>query len=144
MPPLSAMPAVKFWSGLLTLAADGAYDDGFRAAVGELIEQLAQEPIVIDLASPIAPRPEQAELPDLLAGKLLIGRWRLRFHGIMAAAEGRALRELFADSAADRQAVQRLYAASLQAGLRSRRLLIRARRGNAAPSKPADLEAEPL
>ena len=110
------------------LAANTNYDAGFLGAVGALKGQLAQTPITVELSPAVPLRPTQEELPGALADKLLLGSWRLGCHGILTAAEGQALLGLFATSGADRQAIERLYAASLQQGLAGRRLLIRAAR----------------
>jgi hypothetical protein len=129
---------------LAALAANPNYDTGFQTAAGALIGQLAQTPITVELSPAILLRPVQEELSGALADKLLLGRWRLRCQGILTAAEGQALLGLFANSGADRQAIKRLYAATLQQGLAGRRLLISTRRGNASPSEPQALVAEPL
>jgi hypothetical protein len=63
---------------------------------------------------------------------------------LMTAQEARDLQANTFTAAPDRRAVQRLYAASLDGGMRNRELQIKARRGTAAPSGREPLAVLPL
>lgn len=134
---LSISPATIQWTGRLrtpaerqALAAlDG--DDAFDAALAQLLGLLDAHAASIAFTIPV--RPAQESLPAELRDRLVIGRARLRWHGVMPAEALEALREAFPE-AADRAAAERLYLDTLNAGMRSRELRVRARRGSAAPS----------
>jgi hypothetical protein len=111
---------------LQSLTGDEPFTTAIRALVGEL--NAKQVAIAFDL--PVRPQPE--DLPDTLRNQLLIGRARIRYHGLMTVDEGHALQKL-CQLQPDRQAIQRLYDSSLNRGLRGRSLSIAARRGSAAP-----------
>jgi hypothetical protein len=63
----------------------------------------------------------------------------IRYHGVMLADEGLALKALFT-SAADQEAIQRLYGKCVSTSLYGSQLKIMARRGGAAPSGMRALE----
>jgi hypothetical protein len=103
----------------------------FTTAIQAVLADLNSKQIEVDFTLPVRPQPE--ELPAIVKDKLLIGKARIRYHGLMTVEEGLALRSLYNDSQPDRQAIQRLYGSSMTKGLRGRALQIRARRGSAAP-----------
>ena len=82
------------YDALTALSQNPAYDADFLAAAAQIILELTVTPITIMLKPPIPLRPQQTDLPDVLAAKLLIGRYRLRFHGLMTINEGQALLKL--------------------------------------------------
>jgi hypothetical protein len=108
-----------------------AGDAPFRAAIGQLLQQLEAQVVTVPFTVPV--RPSQDAL-GTLAGKLLIGRAMLRYHGLMTRAEVAELQALFTRPA-DRGALVRLYQATQASGMRGRELCIRARRGTARPSE---------
>ena len=114
------------WQALRSLTGDEPFTTAIQAIVGEL--NAKQVAIAFDL--PIRPQPE--DLPDTLRNQLLIGRARIRYHGLMTLDEGLALQKL-CQLQLDKQAIQRLYDSTLNRGLRDRSLSIVARRGSAAP-----------
>lgn len=102
-------------------------------------------PASVPVAIPI--RPAQVELPAELRGRLLLGRGRIRYHGLMTADEAERLRGLYAEgpgAAVDVAAIERLYQGSLTRVARFDELYIRARRANAIPSASAPLTIAPL
>jgi hypothetical protein len=64
----------------------------------------------------------------------------IRYHGVMLPEEGLALKALFS-SAADQEAIQRLYGKSVSMSLYGSQLMIMARRGAAAPSGTRGMRA---
>lgn len=123
---------------LLALVADAApFEETFKRAVRELLNQLQSTSVDIELNLP--KRPNQAALPLLLRERLVIGRSLLRFNGIMRLATAK-LAQTAVDEVADKNAVGRLYYQSVTAGLTGRTLRIRTRRGSAQPSLMRDLE----
>jgi hypothetical protein len=119
------------------------------SALKQLTTQLAL-PFTADFD--LVPRPEQSKLPASLGSRLLLGHYEIAFQGVMTRDEGLALSRLYAAPpaeppdmpTADIRAIQRLYEATLQKGLRGRELKIRARRANAAPSALRALAIELL
>ena len=124
---------------LEALGNNTTLDQEFYTALRSIIAAL-DKPVTGDLA---LPRRRLIDPPSWLNEGLLIGRARLRYHGLMDSAEGNALRQLF-PAAPDRAAIQRIYEASLSKGMRGRALLIRTRRGSAAPSAPQPISPEIL
>jgi hypothetical protein len=126
------------WQTLLDLAAGDAPDaDAFQSAMRSLVQQIQSEPISVDLN--LSKRPEQDALPESVRDKLVIGRSLLRFNGIMSRVTAKRAQDKL-DHAADQNAMARLYYLSGYAGLRTRTLRIRTRRGSAQPSEMRDLE----
>jgi hypothetical protein len=105
---------------LTALVADVGNDPGVTATVP------IQEPFW-------TLRPTQATLPPELKDLLFVGNGLLGFQGLMTRAEGTALQGLAGLTAPDRDAVARLFVASMNGGLGGGSLAIRARRGSAAP-----------
>jgi hypothetical protein len=124
------------------LAADRRWDAVFTQAVASILNELMNQPLTVPLDLPL--RPHQADLPESLAAKLLIGWAVIRYHGLMTTAEGQQLQQLYAAHVPDQKAIQRLYAASLNRGLRGRELRVRTRRGSATPSSMVGLQAQQL
>jgi hypothetical protein len=116
-------------------------DDAVRAAAAALVLALTGGTARASFSVPV--RPTASDLPDGLRARLVVGRAVLRVHGVLPAGEARALRDAFVE-AADRAAVERLYTATLDAGMRGRELRIRARRGSAAPSALFPIPTETL
>lgn len=141
-------PAKVRWTGwpatpeqlkaLQELAQHG--DPPFQQALSAVLAQLG-EPASAPFALPIRPQP--ADVPALLRDRLLLGRALIRYHGVLPRETGRGLQALF-DDRPDRQAIQRLHNASQGVGLRGRQLLIRARRGSAAPGDMQPLAPDAL
>jgi len=119
----------------------GQGDASFQMAIAAIVVALGK-PVRSTLGQLIPLRPRQADLPEAVAKGLLIGRSQVRYHGLMTPAESAALLGAVA-SAPDRDAVRRLYAASLHSGLDGRTLHIRARRASAPPSAAAPLTNKP-
>jgi hypothetical protein len=143
---LTISPGQVTWSGRLQSEAQRsaleALGSGtFNAAVRAIVTQLTTASTTVPLSVPF--RPAQAELPRTLRGQLLIGRVRLRCEGVLVADEGVSLRSLFAE-AADQDAIGRLYNTALNAGMRTRVLRIRTRRGAAAPTTLFSIDLQPL
>ncbi len=94
--------------------------------------------------------PVRSAAPEpLIANKLLVGRAVIRYHGLMPIPEGKDIQNSFdsqldKDSQPERKAIQRLYSATLETGLRDKRLEIRTRRASAAPSDPGTFETAQL
>ena len=105
----------------------------FRRALTHIVGELTQQPIENSFSEPIPIRPQTATLPDILRDKLLIGQAVIRYHGLMTVEEGQTLQSQY-ETQPDRDAIQRLYNASINRGLQGRELRIRTRRGSAAPS----------
>jgi hypothetical protein len=118
---------------------------GLPAAVGTALDALldvltnpSKMKAVIDLANvepAWKPRPTPATLSAKLAPVLLIGHGVMTFEGLMTHDEGETLLNLPGLSEPDRQAVIRLFAASLNAGLGGGSLEVTARRGLAEPKR---------
>jgi hypothetical protein len=143
---LTISPGQVKWSGRLQSEAQRsaleALGSGtFNAAVRAIVTQLTTASTTVPLSVPF--RPAQAELPRTLRGQLLIGRVRLRCEGVLVADEGVSLRSLFTE-AADQDAIGRLYNTALSAGMRTRVLRIRTRRGAAAPTTLFSIDLQPL
>ncbi len=116
-------------------------DEPFMTAIKTIIDKLKSAVFEIDFALPV--RPQAEDLPEILRDKLLIGRALIRYHGLMTVDEGHTIQALF-ELQTDKNAVQRLYDASLNKGLRGRELRIRARRGSATPSSMNVFETKKL
>jgi hypothetical protein len=92
-------------------------------------------------------RPEIDDLPAELVERLVLGRAAMRFPGVMSAHTAQVLRNdqeapgapVFFQRLVDRDAVQRLYKATLAHGMGGRAIQIRARRGSASISAPAEI-----
>ena len=84
------------------------------------------------------PEPDRQLIGTILHDHLLIANAVIRYHGIMTIAEGQELLEKYPLPSA-RRAIQRLYEATFNNGLRGRELFIRTRRGSAPPSDPQPL-----
>ncbi len=102
----------------------------FKDAIASIITQLTG---TLDVNFTLPIRPQLDTLPEILRNKLLIGKALIRYHGLMTVAEGHQLQSLYT-SQPDKDAIERLYNASTNKGLRDRELKVRARRGSAAPS----------
>ncbi|WUI02568.1 hypothetical protein OHR68_12430 [Spirillospora sp. NBC_00431] len=87
----------------------------------------------------VAVRPVQAGLSGALAGKLLLGAALMRYHGMMRADDPAALLTSY-PGRPDQLAIRRLHHTSQGSGTRGRSLVIRARRGSAAPSEPRPID----
>lgn len=112
-------------------------DPPFREAVTAVRTTLTQQATSVPLD--VAARPTRP--PALLGDQLLIGRFRLVFHGLPSRDEARALAELLPEPP-DRAAIARLLVAGPGRGMAGRSLLVRTRRGAAPPSDEAELEPE--
>lgn len=116
-------------------------DEPFNAAIQAIVTELQTQQITVPFDLAVRPQPE--DLPVTLRHKLLIGRSRIRFHGLMTIAEAQLLqaRCLQTDGQTpltpDQQAIRRLYDAALNQGLRGHALAIGTRRGSAAPRRSA-------
>ncbi|ASC70966.1 hypothetical protein XM38_019150 [Halomicronema hongdechloris C2206] len=108
-------------------------DAPFREAITRLVTALETLETTAALSAPLPTRPQPSQLPPALQPVLLIGRARIRYHGLMTVQEGQDLRALF-DTAPDKQAVTDLFEAAANRGLQGSELRLRARRGSAAPS----------
>jgi hypothetical protein len=130
---------VRSRAQLDALAAPGG-DEAFAVAVGEVRTQL----LASEAAAPftLPRRPTQTTLPAALRARLTLGDAALRYHGVMSREDAAVLAALFMEPA-DAAAVDRLYTATLNAGMRGRTLGIRARRGSAAPSTLNPIHLEP-
>ena len=113
-------------------------DTPFNSVIAEILAEISGS-ITVNFTLPV--RPNIAGLDPLLSGKLLIGKAQIRYHGLMMLAEGRVLQDAFSRQP-DKVAIQRLYDASQQKGLQGRELLLRARRGSAAPGETVPLTAK--
>lgn len=82
-------------------------------------------------------------VPEELQGKLLLTRTLLRYTGMMTQSEGQDLLDQF-EQPMDRNAVQRLYDQSANPTINGRKMLIRTRRGSAAPSSMISFTAKLL
>lgn len=126
------------WQALLGLATAAApFADAFKQAVTALTQQFTTTPV--DIALNLPKRPAQADLPDALRQKLVVGRALLRFTGPMRVATAQAAQAALRE-AAEQKAIAYLYEQSIQTGLTGRTLRIRTRRGSAPPSQMRDLE----
>lgn len=112
-------------------------DTPFNSVIAEILSEIGGS-VTVNFTLPV--RPDVADLAPLLADKLLIGKAQIRYHGLMTLTEGRALQDAFSRQS-DKAAVQRLYDTSQQKGLQGRELLLRARRGSAAPGDTVPLMA---
>jgi hypothetical protein len=145
---LTIEPLKLTWTGRLHDASeldmlrDLRGDASFNAAVQSLIQFLDSKPEVVFQTS-IPARPQQDSLAEPLKNNLLIGRASIRYHGIMTPEEGVALKNAYTHQA-DKDAVARLFDLSMSKGLQGSQLVIRTRRGSAAPSEMTPLEAEEL
>jgi transposase len=133
------------WRGLLLnpeeeaiLTALGARTDvspTLRQAIQSMLDDLlrpgASPQSEVSVAAPAdwRPRPRAADLSAGLRSKLLIGNGRIRFYGWMSAAEARSLRQ--GRDKPDRNAIRRLFDASMRAGMDGGHLSIQSRRGSA-------------
>lgn len=145
-----------------TLGWNGAMSDADTAALrrwaafpefAEAVEKLVAA--VRDAASGSAPaapvtvpftvavRPVQAGLSGVLAGRLLLGASLMRYHGMMRADDPAALQPSY-PGRPDQLALKRLHRASQGSGMRGRSLVVRARRGSAAPSEPRPIDPSDL
>lgn len=145
---LTIEPQRLIWTGRLedfsqldlleSLTGDAAFD----SAIVELL-QFLRTPPRITLTGGAPQRPLLDSLPAVLKDQWLIGRAVIRYHGLMTVDEGRDLLAAY-QSQPDREALQRLFDASIATGLRGTELLIRARRGSAQPSELVALSGERL
>ncbi|WP_207400878.1 hypothetical protein [Actinomadura roseirufa] len=87
----------------------------------------------------VAVRPVQAALAGVLAEKLLLGAVLMRYHGMMRADDPAALLGHY-PGRPDQLALRRLHHVSQGSGMRGRSLVVRARRGSAAPSEARPIE----
>ncbi|MCB0288078.1 MAG: hypothetical protein KDE57_15575, partial [Calditrichaeota bacterium] len=115
-------------------------DTPFNSVIAEILSEIGGS-VAVNFTLPV--RPDIAGLDPLLAGKLLIGKAQIRYHGLMTLAEGRVLQDVFSRQP-DKVAIQRLYDTSHQKGLQGRELLLRARRGSAATGDPVPMTAKLL
>lgn len=126
------------WQALLGLtAAEAPYTALFKQAITVLIQQLQAAPVEIAINLP--KRPTQAELPDALRAKLVVGRSVLGFVGPMSVLTAQGA-QVALDEVAEQKAIAYLYEQSIKTGLTGRTLRIRTRRGSAPPSQMRDLE----
>jgi hypothetical protein len=100
-------------------------------------------PPTVTVPFAVAVRPVQSALTGVLAGKLLIGAVLMRYHGMMRADDPAALAPSY-PGAPDRLALRRLHRTSQGSGMRGRSLVVRARRGSAAPSEPRPIDPTDL
>jgi len=114
---------------LLALPGDGA----FRDALARLAAAVGDGAGVVSVVVPLGLEMPAADDLGALADKLLIGRARLRSHGLLTRAAV-ALVIAGLARASDRRAVARLYERALAAGMRGRALMVRTRRGSAPPA----------
>ncbi|MER6808929.1 hypothetical protein ABT299_06600 [Spirillospora sp. NPDC000708] len=98
-------------------------------------------PVTVPFA--VAVRPVQSSLSGVLAGKLLLGAVLMRYHGMMRADDPAALATSY-PGAPDQLAIRRLHHTSQGSGMRERSLVIRARRGSAAPTDPRPIDPTDL
>ncbi|QXJ25680.1 hypothetical protein AGRA3207_007206 [Actinomadura graeca] len=138
------------WSGAMTTADIAALRrwarfPEFAEAVEKLIVAVrdaaagdAQAPSVT-VPFTVAVRPIQAGLSGVLAEKLLLGAVLMRYHGMMRADDPAALLPSY-PGRPDQLALRRLHRASQGSGMRGRSLVVRARRGSAAPSGPRPID----
>jgi len=122
---------------LISLTGDAPFKSKIQEIVTELENFVIEEPI--DLAV----RPNSDELPEILKEKLLIGKYNIRYHGLMIIEEGLSLQELF-ELETDKNAIERLFDTSTNQGMQGKELRIRARRGSAAPSALNSIESKKL
>ena len=116
----------------------------FRAAIETIATQLDSFAREVSFSTPIPPRPTQSALPAEIKDHLLLGKFRLRYHGIMSQPELTAVRAAFqSKTEPDKDALKRLYDDSLENAKQRRGLSIRARRASAAPGAPAPLTPKP-
>ncbi len=106
-------------------------DAPFAQALQNIVAALQNQQITVAFTLPV--RPQAQALPEILRSKLLLGKALARFHGLMTRHEGQLLQAQF-ELLPDQRAVQRLYSAAVNKGLRGRELRVRARRGSATPS----------
>jgi hypothetical protein len=116
-------------------------DAPFRSAITIIADQLDNFTHQVSFAAAIPARPSQDSLPAALRDNLLIGRFRLRYHGIISEAELTDIRGRFTSKTQpDKDALTRLYSDSLENSKQKRGLSIRARRASAAPGAPAPVQ----
>ena len=124
--------------GLLVVLCDQGdqpFQDGLEELLTERVEFTAEV------------RPQMDNLPEILRERLMLGRVKMRYPGVMPAQTAKVL--MVADDsdsativfthAVDRAAVQRLYEATLAHGMGGRIITVRARRGSAPISPPAEI-----
>lgn len=144
---LVIQPNSVTWNGRLATPAQLtaleqlAGDTSFQEAITEIIDRLTRDVESIDLSLPV--RPQQQDLPVELKEALLLGRFVLRFHGLMTQEEGELLLNAYPDLP-DKRAIVNLYEDAVQRGMRGKSLKIRARRGSATPSATIDLASKTL
>jgi hypothetical protein len=138
-------PALSSETGVLTTLRS---KPGLPAAVGTAIDSLlavltSPSKAVIDLVRTEPswrPRPTPGTLPAALAPVLLIGHGLMAFEGMMSRDEGVSLLGAAGASKPDRQAIIRLFDASLNGGLGGGKLELMTRRG-AAGTQTAPITA---
>lgn len=149
---LTIAPEQLTWRGRLRSQAqalafatldDVQIDQEFRTATQHILGELSQQTAEVPLH--LMARPSADALADL-KDRLLIGRTIVRYHGLMTPDEGRMLRDFVHATSAqsDVAAIMRLYAQSLERGMRGRLLRVRARRGTAPPSAMQPIGVPPL
>ncbi|MFC0040467.1 hypothetical protein [Actinomadura rayongensis] len=114
----------------------------FADAVEKLIAAVrdaGDPPPSVTVPFAVAVRPVQAALTGVVADRLLLGAVLMRHHGMMRADDPAALAEAY-PGRPDQLALGRLHRTSQDGGMRGRSLVIRARRGSAAPSDPRPIE----
>jgi len=122
-------------------------DSEFTAAITDLIRELQEQEIEQPYQLPSRPTDDDLannELRPELQDKFLIGRFVIRYHGLMTVAEAKQIQDVpnFA-SIPNQDAIARLYRTSFERGMQGKKLEIQARRGSAIPVS-ADLREETL
>ncbi|NDU72263.1 hypothetical protein GWI34_06445 [Actinomadura sp. DSM 109109] len=142
------------WNGAMTVADIAALRrwarfPEFAEAVEKLIVAVREAgeadppPSAVTVPFTVAVRPTQAALGGALAARLLLGAAVMRHHGMMRADDPAALLPSY-PGRPDQLALGRLHRASQGSGMDGRSLVIRARRGSAAPSEPRPVRPRPI
>ncbi len=125
----------------LDLLAGLPGDVPFRKAISLIAIALGEFKQEAAFSAAIPARPTQSGLPATLRDRLSLGKFRVRYEGIMSQAEIASLRDAFT-ARADKGAAERLYFASLDNSRQKRGLALRSRRASAAPSAAVALQPQ--